>query len=44
MGDEGKALLVNLVLGAIVAVVLFAIVRKARADLVDLGFDCGMSS
>jgi STE24 endopeptidase len=28
MGDEGKALLVNLVLGGLVAVALFAIVRK----------------
>ncbi len=30
MGDEGKALLVNLVLGGLVAVALFAIVRKLR--------------
>jgi STE24 endopeptidase len=28
MGDEGKALLVNLVLGGLAAVALFAIVRK----------------
>jgi STE24 endopeptidase len=30
MGDEGKMLLVNLILGAIALVVLFAIVRKLR--------------
>ena len=30
MGDEGKAFLVNLVLGGIVVMVLFAIVRKLR--------------
>jgi STE24 endopeptidase len=30
MGDEGKALLISLVLGAIMVVVLFAIVRKLR--------------
>ena len=30
MGDEGKALLINMVLGGIAAVVLFAIVRKLR--------------
>ncbi|MGA7858279.1 MAG: M48 family metallopeptidase [Terracidiphilus sp.] len=30
MGDEGKALLFNLVIGAIVTIVLFAIVRKCR--------------
>ena len=39
MGDEGKALLVNLVLGGIFVVVLFAIVRKLREHLVDLGLD-----
>lgn len=30
MGDEGKALLVNIVLGGLAAVLLFAIVRKLR--------------
>jgi STE24 endopeptidase len=30
MGDEGKALLVNLILGAIATLILFAIVRKFR--------------
>ena len=30
MGDEGKALLVNMVLGGLAAVLLFAIVRKLR--------------